>query len=126
VLRSTRNQSAFVRQLLRAIRSRPPQTTTKHPTFAMAAASPNCTPHAYRTHAGAEIDLLIERAGQPWMAIEIKRSTAPALSKGFDIACADLNIAQRYVVYPGTERFSLRYGAQAIGLVELMQILSAG
>ena len=37
----------------------PSQTTTKHPTSAMAAASPNCTPYAYRTHAGAEIDLLI-------------------------------------------------------------------
>ena len=48
------------------------------------------------------------------------------LSKGFDIACADLNIAQRYVVYPGTERFPLRYGAQAIGLVELMKLLAAG
>ena len=38
----------------------PSQTTTKHPTSAMAAASPNCTPYAYRTHAGAEIDLLID------------------------------------------------------------------
>ena len=66
---------------------------------------------------------LIERAGQPWMAIEIKRSTAPTLSKGFDVACADLNIEQRYVVYPGTDRFAMRYGAQAIGLRELMQVL---
>jgi predicted AAA+ superfamily ATPase len=92
----------------------------------MAAADPNCTAYSYRTHAGAEIDLLIERAGQPWMAIEIKRSTAPTLSKGFDIACDDLNIAQRYVVYPGTERFAMRYGAQAVGLVELMRVLGAG
>ena len=92
----------------------------------MAAASPNCTPYTYRTHAGAEIDLLIERGGQPWMAIEIKRSTAPTLSKGFDIACADLHIEQRYVVYPGTERFAMRHGAQAIGLVALMQILHSG
>ena len=60
------------------------------------------------------------------MAIEIKRSSAPALSKGFDIACADLQIAQRYLVYPGRERFALRYGAQAIGLVELMGVLGAG
>jgi hypothetical protein len=57
------------------------------------------------------------------MAIEIKRSSAPALSKGFDIACADLQVAQRYVVYPGTERFPLRYGTQAIGLAELMHLI---
>jgi predicted AAA+ superfamily ATPase len=91
----------------------------------IAAASAQCTPYTYRTHAGAEIDLLIERAGQPWMAIEIKRSSAPSLSKGFDIACSDLKIERRYVVYPGTERFPLRYGTQAIGLVELMKVLAA-
>jgi hypothetical protein len=45
------------------------------------------------------------------------------LSKGFDVACADLNIEQRYVVYPGTDRFAMRHGAQAIGLRELMQVL---
>ncbi len=92
----------------------------------MAATSPRCIPYSYRTHAGAEIDLLIERAGQPWMAIEIKRSTAPTLSKGFDIACDDLGVSQRYVVYPGSERFPMRHGAQAIGLVELMGRLRAG
>jgi predicted AAA+ superfamily ATPase len=89
----------------------------------IAAAGPQCTPYAYRTHTGAEIDLLFERAGQPWMAIEIKRSSAPALSKGFGVACDDLGVSQRYVVYPGTERFPLRYGAEAIGLTALMQLL---
>jgi predicted AAA+ superfamily ATPase len=89
----------------------------------LAAAGPACAAYSYRTHAGAEIDLLLEKAGKPWMAIEIKRSSAPALSKGFDIACTDLQVAQRYVVYPGTERFPLRYGTQAVGLVELMQLL---
>jgi predicted AAA+ superfamily ATPase len=83
------------------------------------------TPYTYRTHAGAEIDLMLERGGKPWMAIEIKRSTAPSLSKGFDIACNDLGISQRFVVYPGTERFPMRHGAQAIGLVELMQRLQS-
>ena len=43
----------------------------------MAAAHPHCTAYFYRTYAGAEIGLLIERAGQPCMAIEIKRSNAP-------------------------------------------------
>jgi predicted AAA+ superfamily ATPase len=83
------------------------------------------TPYTYRTHAGAEIDLMLERGGKPWMAIEIKRSTAPSLSKGFDVACNDLGISQRFVVYPGTERFPMRHGAHAIGLVELMQRLQS-
>jgi hypothetical protein len=69
--------------------------------------------------------LLLERAGQPWMAIEVKRSTAPSLSKGFDTACGDLQVEQRWVVHPGNERFPMRHGAQAIGLTELMRLLVA-
>lgn len=92
----------------------------------IAAAPTGCTPYAYRTHAGAEIDLVLERAGQPWLAVEIKRSTAPTLSKGFAIACDDLQIAQRYVVCPGCEPFAMRYGTQAIGLAGLMRLLQKG
>lgn len=69
----------------------------------------------YRTAAGAEIDLVLALpAGRLW-AIEIKRSSAPKVEKGFYVACADLNPAARFVVYPGTERFSLSHGAVAIG-----------
>ena len=89
----------------------------------LAAAGQKATPYTYRTHAGAEIDLLLERVGKPWMAIEIKRSTAPSLSKGFEIACDDLGVTQRHVVYPGTDSFPMRYGTQAMGLVELMRRL---
>ena len=35
----------------------------------------------------------------------------------------DLQIAQRYVVYPGLERIPLRHGATAIGLQELVALL---
>ena len=73
----------------------------------------------YRTAAGAEIDLVLSLpAGRLW-AIEIKRSSAPKVEKGFHIACADLNPAARFVVYPGTERFPLSHGAVAIGLAAL-------
>ena len=89
----------------------------------LAAAGNMVTPYTYRTHAGAEIDLLLERGGKAWMAIEIKRSTSPSLSKGFEIACDDLGITQRHVVYPGTDSFPMRRGTQAIGLVELMRRL---
>jgi predicted AAA+ superfamily ATPase len=89
----------------------------------LSAAGNMVTPYTYRTHAGAEIDLLLERGGKAWMAIEIKRSTSPSLSKGFEIACDDLGITQRHVVYPGTDSFPMRRGTQAIGLVELMRRL---
>ena len=91
----------------------------------LAAAPPQCVPYFYRSHAGAEVDLVLERAGQPWIAIEIKRSSTPALSKGFGLACDDLQISQRYVVYPGGERFAVRQEATAISLPALMQQLQA-
>lgn len=79
--------------------------------------------HFYRTHDGAEIDLLLERGGRPEIAVEVKRSTAPSPDRGFGQACDDLGIEQRYLVYPGPERFPLRHGAQAIGLAELAAVL---
>ena len=59
------------------------------------------------------------------VAIEIKRSSAPTLKKGFAIACDDLQIEQRYLIYPGQETFPIRHGVQAIGLAELMRRLQA-
>jgi uncharacterized protein len=86
---------------------------------------PSRKPHFYRTHDGAEIDLLLSRGGQPDVAIEVKRSSVPSLDRGFGQACDDLGVAQRYVVYPGTERFPLRHGAQAIGLDDMVKELLA-
>jgi hypothetical protein len=87
-------------------------------------AGPSLKPYFYRTHDGAEIDLLFERGGQPDIAIEVKRSSAPSPERGFKQACDDLGITQRYVVYPGNERFSLRQGAQAIGLQGMLELLN--
>lgn len=81
-------------------------------------------PYFYRTHDGAEIDLLLERGGQPEIAIEVKRSSAPSLDKGFALACDDLGVKQRYVVYPGADTYPVRHGAQAISLLALASQLS--
>ena len=79
----------------------------------------------YRSHEGAEIDLLIERGGRARVAVGVKRSSAPSAARGFSQACDDLGVEQRWVVYPGTERFPLRHGAQAIGVVELAAQISS-
>lgn len=67
-------------------------------------------PYFYRTQAGAEIDLILVRAGKPEVAIEVKRSSAPKVQKGFHQACDDLKIAHRYIVYPGDEVYRLSNG----------------
>lgn len=77
----------------------------------------------YRTAAGAEMDLVLELGGRAgrW-AIEIKRGLAPTLTKGFHSAREDL--APRFVVYSGTERYPLAEGVEAIGHVAMAQELA--
>lgn len=80
-------------------------------------------PFFYSTSGGAEIDLVLEFFGNEKWAIEIKRSSSPSVSKGFYIACDDIKPVKRYVIYSGTDRFSLGNGITAIPLRDLMQEL---
>jgi predicted AAA+ superfamily ATPase len=77
-------------------------------------------PWFYRTSAGAEIDLVIEAGARHRIAIEIKRSLAPTVSKGFHLGCEDIHAQQRYVVYPGQEKFPLSPHITAIPLTQMM------
>jgi len=73
----------------------------------------------YRTSAGAEIDLLLGLPNRQLWAIEIKRSSAPKVTKGFHSACADLKPHKQFVVYSGSERFSIAQKTAAISLPAL-------
>ena len=79
----------------------------------------------YRTTAGAEIDLVIEQNTQNKYAIEIKRSLAPTVSKGFHLGCDDIGATKRFVVYPGTDRFPVGKEVTAVSLREMMGELKA-
>lgn len=80
-------------------------------------------PMFLRTERGAEIDLVLERGGRVEMAIEIKRSTAPAVSKGFRIGCTDLRPKAAYVVHGGTATWPMGGGVTAISLTDLTRRL---
>ncbi|VAW05586.1 AAA ATPase [hydrothermal vent metagenome] len=82
-------------------------------------------PCFYRTQAGAEIDLLMTRGGQPEIAIEIKRASNPKVGKGFHIACDDLGIKHRYVVYPGDEAYAMPNDIWAMPLQEMIITLQS-
>jgi predicted AAA+ superfamily ATPase len=73
----------------------------------------------YRTAAGAEIDLVLDFGHEIW-AVEIKKTTAPKLTKGFHIACDDLKPARKLVVYGGDEAFQLKEGVTAMPLIQLL------
>lgn len=85
--------------------------------------SESAKPYYYRTSGGAEIDLVLEFSGSEKWAIEIKRNSAPAVSKGFHIGCEDIKVSRRYVVYSGNDTFSMGEGITAISLTGLMQEL---
>ncbi len=74
----------------------------------------------YRTAAGAEIDLVIEQGSRQRVAIEIKRSLAPSVSKGFHVGCEDITATRRYIVYPGTEQYPVSNGVTVMPLVDMM------
>ncbi|NBB31237.1 ATP-binding protein [Cellulophaga sp. BC115SP] len=78
----------------------------------------------YRTSAGAEIDLVVELSNQERYAIEVKRSSAPKISKGFYLGCEDIKATKRYVVYPGKEQFPFADGVMATPLSNLMKELT--
>lgn len=87
-------------------------------------ASPEDTQaHYYRTSNGAEVDLILTLPNGGLWAIEVKRSSAPKIERGFYSACADLKPQKRFLVYPGSERFPLDDMTDAIGLVELAKTL---
>jgi predicted AAA+ superfamily ATPase len=81
----------------------------------------NVQPFYYGTPAGAEIDLILEFSPTEKWAIEIKRNSTPTISKGFYIACEDIQPQKKYIAYAGKERFPLGQGIMAIPLFELMQ-----
>ena len=78
----------------------------------------------YRTVGGAEIDLVLDVGGGELWAIEVKRSTAPAVSRGFHSACADLQPVRRFVVYPGHDDFPMGRGIEAVTLGSIRRRLS--
>ena len=78
------------------------------------------TPWYYRTAAGAEIDVVLERGPKERYAIEIKKSLALSFSKGFYLGCEDIGAEKRFLVYPGKERFPMAKDVTAIPLSEMV------
>ncbi len=90
----------------------------------LAAVPPATAASFYRTQAGAEVDLVLERPGgrQPW-AIEIKLGLTPRPSRGFHHAREDIGPERSFIVYSGDERYPLSEDVEAIGLREMAAVL---
>lgn len=72
----------------------------------------------WATHQGAEIDLILRR-GDRLLGIECKRADAPRLTPSIRSALGELGLERVAVVYPGTKRYLLADGVEAVPLREL-------
>ena len=91
----------------------------------LALSPPGCEAFFYRSAAGAEIDLLVQRPGGERWAIEIKRSAAPKVERGFHAACDDVQPTHKWLVYPGEERFRIGPDVWAVSPAELARGLAS-
>jgi predicted AAA+ superfamily ATPase len=91
----------------------------------LAVAGPAAQGSFYRTSHGAEVDLVLTWPGGEEWAVEIKRSLAPTLERGFHSALADLAPRRALVVYPGVDSYRLAPSVQALGLAELCEQVQA-
>ena len=89
----------------------------------IATAPPGTSAFFYRTGARAELDLLLALPQRERWAIEIKRSSAPAVSKGFHIAADDVAATRRIVVHAGRESYPQASGVDAVTWFDLLRAL---
>jgi len=77
----------------------------------------------YRTSNGAEIDLLLKIPGHTALrAVEIKRSSAPSLERGFWSSFKELKCERGFVVYPGEEIWPVGEGVVTLPVTEIDKI----
>ena len=69
----------------------------------------------WRTHSGAEVDLLWKSHGKT-RAIEVKYSSAPKLTKSMASAVNDLQLEHLWVIYPGDKNYPLAPNISALPL----------
>lgn len=79
----------------------------------------------YRTNAGAEIDFIFMDKNRQPVAVEIKYTLSPSVSKGFWNAYEDLSCTRGYIIYPGSETYPIGKNVTAMPLDKLKTIVMA-
>jgi predicted AAA+ superfamily ATPase len=80
---------------------------------ALALAGETVRPHFWRTHGGAEVDLLLEMRGRI-LPIEIKMSGEPRTTRGLLECMRDLGLRAGFVMHGGDDAYSLGKGVHAL------------
>ena len=75
----------------------------------------------YRTHHGAECDLVIVKGIVPIAAVEIKYSSAPKIMKGFIISIDDLKTQNNFIVTPGSDDYLVKSNIRICSLGDFLK-----
>ena len=75
--------------------------------------------HFWRTHAGAELDLVVVR-GRRRLGFEFKRADAPGMTPSMRSALEDLRLDSLDVIYPGKRVYSLAKKVRVVPLERLL------
>jgi uncharacterized protein len=70
----------------------------------------------YRTHAGAECDLVLAKGAEVKTAIEIKYGKSPAISKGFYHSVEDLKSKNNFIITPFETDYLSKEGVRRVSL----------
>ena len=88
------------------------------------AAAPEVEASFYRTSHGAEADLVLRfRSGETWV-VEIKRSSAPTVSRGFHLAAADVGATRKLLVANVANSYPLREGIEVMNPLVAANLLA--
>lgn len=89
------------------------------------AAAPQADASFYRTSHGAEADLVLSfRSGGTWV-VEIKRSSAPTVSRGFHQAAMDVDARRKLLIAPVDHAYPMRDGIEAMNPLAAARLLAA-
>jgi len=77
-------------------------------------------PYFYRTHHGAEVDLVLVHGIKPVACIEIKHSLSPVLKEGFYNCIQELKTNNNFVIYSGTEKYKKDKNVLVLSLLDFL------
>jgi len=78
----------------------------------------------YRTSNGAEVDLVLEFRNVETWVIEIKRSSAPTVSKGFYTAASDLGASRKLLIAPVEKSYPMKEGVEVMSPLKAAHLIS--
>ena len=80
-------------------------------------------PYFWRTHSGAELDLVWQAHGALW-GMEFKYQDAPRMTKSIRAVLHDLPLQHLWIVYPGPDRYRLDNSVSVLPVAEISNIVT--